>query len=246
MGDIISAIVLFLICVVVICIFISEISSFYGKTIYITAWIIGYLFIMALVIHDHPWVMTRFDLMRTRGLTSAEGGFLVRIPRSWTFSEGKFLAKIPRTQIFREVPDNLSLLKRVLIRAAGDGETYINAARLFSRGRGRVVMFTEMSVSRVMNSASANLSAQELNDALFATLMRKADLYRYISVIQSEVKMLNGYSWAKIALDYHDTTYVFWQTIVGDKHYIIEFQTDNLSIAERTFEYIMESFSFRR
>ena len=210
----------------------------------------GTLILLALLAFgysEHPWVTTRLELRHTREITSTEGDFSMRIPRNWTFAEGKSLMIMPRSQTFREIPITLSPLKSLIMRPDEGWGTYISAARYFflsprrgDEGIRAQLMFIEMSVSRVMLPVGNNLSAQELNDNLMVALRGMAD----VSQIRQEARMLNGHYWAITTLDFDNTTYVFWQFVdSGRNHYIIEFQTDRLSIARRTFEYIMRSFS---
>jgi len=207
------------------------------------------LAVLIFMLYDHPRVTILFDL-RTRAITSSEGGFSMRIPRNWTFAEGRSLMIMPRSQTFREIPITLSQLKSLIMRPDEGWETYISAARYFflrPTRTGNIIedgirtqsLFMEMSVSRAMLPVG-NPSAQELNDDLMVALRGMAD----VSQIRQEVRMLNGHHWAITTLDFDNTTYVFWQFVdSGRNHYIIEFQTDRLSIARRTFEYIMRSFS---
>jgi len=179
----------------------------------------------------------------------------MRIPENWTFAEGRSLMIIPNTEVFREIPITLSPLKNIIMRSNEGGKTYISAARYFLRrhvgfrtfspqSRDSThfrAMFIRMSVSRVTLSIGVNPSAQELNDTLLAVLQPAANVCQ----IRQEVRMLNGYSWAITTLNcQNNITYALWQFVDNEyNHYIIEFQTDNLSTARRTIEYIMQSFS---
>jgi len=192
--------------------------------------------------------------MRTRAFTfaSAEGLFSIRIPRGWRFIEGDRLRSRNRQIISnspplrRELLNIPSPLEHATIQPSGEIRTYISAGRVFTRGRrARGVMFTEISIFRTMHPTDINHSAQELNNTLLAKLRERMPNSQHVRVIRTEVKMLNGYVWAKTTISHHGITYVFWQAIIGDSHYIVEFQTDNLPLAEPVFENIMRSFSFR-
>jgi len=206
------------------------------------------LLFVAFLFHDHPWVITRFDLIRTRPITFAS--FSIRIPRGWNFVERGRLLILSRSSAFRrEDSTTPSMLERIVMRPNGEVRTYISAGRVFIRGGrfARGVMFTEISIFGAILPGGANPSAQELNDILLAKIRERMPNYQHIRVIRSDVKMLHGYAWAKTTLTHQRTTYIFWQTVAnGHNHYMIVFQTDNLPLAEPVFENIMESFSFRR
>jgi len=225
-------------------------SSPWGKLLVLINLTLFVVFCLALQFKDHPLVLNRLDVMRTRAFTSIEGNFSMRIPRSWEFAGEYFTMNIelvPPRWNFPAVTMPLSPLKYGLILPYEEGKMYASGGRHFTRLRrtGRShTMFTYMSMFTL--PSIGNPSAQELNNTLLVKLRERMPSFQRVSVIRSEVKMLNGYAWAKTTLNYQGVNYVFWQTAVGDILYVIEFQTDNLPLAEPVFENIMESFAFRR
>jgi len=80
--------------------------------------IVGVLTFLGYMLHSHPIVTTRLDLLFTQELTSIEGNFSITVPTSWNMELGI---------------RNLSPLKYELIRSDEGRRVYVRGRRLYYR-----------------------------------------------------------------------------------------------------------------